>query len=57
MALPENQSGLRWYLVADTHAWLEVEGNFLAPGDEAPLPEGEPYLLGARSLLVAIEAP
>ena len=52
--LPPSPSGGRWRIAADTHEWLEAEGNVLAPGAEAPLPE-DSYLLGTRSVAVLVD--
>ncbi len=54
VTIPPPANGRAWYLVADTHPWLEDEGNWYAPGAEVRYDDGQ-YLLGARSVLVLIE--
>ncbi len=56
--LPAVGSGQQWYLVSDTHPWLEGAGNFYEPGSESLLPSPQQsYLLGARSVLLLVEQP
>jgi glycogen operon protein len=61
VSLPAPGTGHRWYLVADTHPWLEADNNLLGPGTEEPVPGGDApgasYLLGTRSVLLLIEQP
>jgi isoamylase len=52
--LPPTPSGGPWRLVADSHEWLEPEGNAYAEGQEPDVPDGS-YLLGARSILVLVD--
>ncbi|MEZ4241713.1 MAG: alpha-amylase family glycosyl hydrolase [Myxococcota bacterium] len=53
-ALPPAPSGGRWRIVADSHEWLEPDGNAFAAGTEPPLPDDR-YLLGARSLVILVD--
>ncbi len=56
VALPPTAPGHAWYLVSDTHPWLEGENNFFT--DLAtPLLDEPTYLLGRRSLLILVERP
>ncbi|MCA9620513.1 MAG: glycogen-debranching protein, partial [Myxococcales bacterium] len=57
VTLPATATGQTWHLVSDTHAWLEGEGNFYAPGQEPVLPQQDEYLLGGRALLILVESP
>lgn len=54
VTIPPAAAGYAWYLRADTHPWLEDDGNFLAE-DEAPVYDEPTYLLGARSVLILVE--
>lgn len=54
VTLPPLAPGHGWYLVSDTHAWLEGDDNFI---DGGTLLADEPYLLGARAMLLLVEKP
>lgn len=54
VTLPKTAPGHTWKLVADTHVWLEPEGNFIAE-DMAPPYTDPTYLLGKRAVLVLAE--
>jgi glycogen operon protein len=53
ITLPSPPSGLAWYRVADTAAWMEAEANFSAPGSEHRMQQSN-YDLAARSLAIFV---
>ena len=55
VTLPPTAGEHAWYLVSDTHPWLESEGNFHAPGSEPKLTDQQVYMLGPRSLIILLE--
>lgn len=54
--LPAPAPGHAWYLMGDTHPWLEGDDNFFTDAD-APALDEPTYLLGARSVLLLVERP
>ena len=51
--LPPPPTGLAWYRVADTAAWMEPQANIAEPGNEYRMNQSR-YDVGARSLVLFI---
>jgi glycogen operon protein len=54
ITLPAPSSGLDWYRVSDTGAWMESAGNFRDPGSEDKLTAPR-YRMDRRSILLLVE--
>jgi glycogen operon protein len=52
LTLPPPPVGM-WFRVANTAAWMEPQGNFAAPGDEAPMTQSR-YDLDGRALAIFV---
>jgi glycogen operon protein len=53
ITLPPPPSGMAWFRVADTAAWMETEANFSEPGSEHKMGQSQ-YDLAARAVAIFV---